>query len=112
MDVPALLFRPDPVDSASITDSATITNSSITVTRSSIFSQRISPGIGSLSGRFIEAFGRAVIHGVESVTIIRRRLTYIQSICPLSDDSPPQDVHKIYDDLLELSRCDTSLYRS
>jgi hypothetical protein len=111
MDV-ALSFRPDPVDSLSLTDSASITDSSITATRSSIFSERIPPGIGSLGGRFLLGFGKAVIHRVENVTIIPRRLAYIQSIRPLSDDSPPHDVHRIYDELLELSRCDACLYSS
>jgi hypothetical protein len=100
------------VDSVSLTDSASITNSSITATRSSIFSERIPPGIGSLGGRFLLGFGKAVIHGVESVTIIPRRLAYIQSICPLSDDPPPHEVHGIYHDLLELSRCDAYPYSS
>ena len=104
MDTPTLSFRQDPVDSASVTDSST------TFTRSSIFSVSIAPGIGSLSAKFIEGFGKKVIYGIESITVIRRRLAYIQSICPLSDDHPPQDVHRIYDDLLELSRYDTFPY--
>jgi hypothetical protein len=102
--VPTLAFRCDPVDSASVT------NPSIASTSSSIFSSKIPPGIGSLTGRFIEGFGKTVLHGIESVTVIRRRLADIRSICPLSDDPQPEDVHRIYDDLLELSRFDALLY--
>ena len=102
-----LHFRPDPEESDSDT------NSSIapTLTRSSIFSSIIQPGIGSLSGRFVRGFGKTIIHGIESVTVIRSRLTYIQSLCPLSDETPPEDVHQIYDDLLEFARCDEFLPR-
>ena len=103
MDTPTLSFQHNPVDSASLTDSEL---SISTFTRSSSFSSSIAPGIGSLSGRLIEGFGKKVLYGIESITVIRRRLAYIQSICPLSDDPPPDDVHRIYDDLLELSRCD------
>src|SRR5262245_20072772 len=94
--VPALSFRRDPKDTSSAT------NSNVSTRHTSIFSMSIPPGIGSLSGKFIEGFGKRILYGIESVTVIRRRLAYIQSICPLSDDSPPRDVHRIYDDLLEL----------
>jgi hypothetical protein len=62
------------------------------------------PGIGSLSGKFIRGIGKIIIRQIEDVAIIRRRISYIQSLCPLSDDSPPEDVVQIYDDLLELAR--------
>jgi hypothetical protein len=38
------------------------------------------------------------------VVFVRRRILYIQSLCPLSDDSPPEGVEQIYNDLLELVR--------
>jgi hypothetical protein len=38
------------------------------------------------------------------VTVIPRRISDIQSLCPLSDDNPPEDVEQIYNDLLELAR--------
>jgi hypothetical protein len=43
------------------------------------------------------------LRGFESV-VIRRRLPYIESLCPLSDNKPPPDVLSLYDDLLELAR--------
>jgi hypothetical protein len=62
-------------------------------------------GIGSQSGRFIYGIGNAILHGVEDVTVIQRRISYIKSRCPLSDDNPPEDVERIYNELLELARC-------
>ena len=67
-------------------------------------------GLGLWVEDFFLAFGKVVIHGVERVTIIPRRLAYIQSICPLSDDPPLHDVHRIYDELLKLLRCDAFLH--
>jgi hypothetical protein len=77
-----------------------ITSSSIYTTTTS----RTIPGIGALSGKFFHSFGKTVLRGFESVAI-RRRLSHIESLCPLSDDNPPQDVLSLYDDLLELTRC-------
>jgi hypothetical protein len=108
-DIPILTFRSPPLDSDSVTDSSaasTITS----VTATTTYSSRIPPGIGALSGGFIQGIGKTILHGVEIVTVIRRRLAYIESICPLSDDTTLENVVVIYDDLLELARCDKSSY--
>jgi hypothetical protein len=76
------------------------------ITPSSIYTTTTShtiPGIGSLSGKFFHSFGKTVLRGFESV-VIRRRLSHIESLCPLSDDDPPPDVLNLYEDLLELTR--------
>ena len=39
------------------------------------------------------------------MTVIQRRISYIKSLGPLSDDNPPEGVEQIYNDLLELARC-------
>jgi hypothetical protein len=73
------------------------------ITTSSVISSETIPGIGALSGKFIYSVGKTILHGAESV-VVHRRLSYIQSLCPLSDDRPPKDVGQIYDDIIELSR--------
>jgi hypothetical protein len=87
-------------DSYSATDSSA---GSTFYTFASGFSATIPPGIGPLSGRFILGFGKTVLNGVEAV-FIRRRISYIQSLCPLLDERPPLNVQSIFDDLLELVR--------
>jgi hypothetical protein len=94
---PTLRFRDSPssLDSSTPADSNSIYSTS---SWSTTFA-----GIGSLSGRFIYGIGKAILRQVEDV-VIRRRISYIQSLCPLSDDNPPEDVEQIYYDLLELVR--------
>ena len=102
------LFRDDPHPP----DSASVTNSSIAPTSTyTTISSTILPGIGSLSGKFFQGVGKRMLSGVESI-VVRRRLAYIQSLCPLSDSAPPVDVDRIYDELLELIRCvvDRNIY--
>jgi hypothetical protein len=65
----------------------------------------IPPGIGSLSGKFIRGIGVTILRKFEDLVVIRKRIAYIQSMCPLFDDTPPDDVELIYRDLLELARC-------
>lgn len=92
-----------PGSSSSLASSSldsTATPSSIHTTTTS----RTIPGIGSLGGRFIYSFGKTVLRGFESVAI-RRRLTYIESLFPLSDNNPLPNIESVYDDLLELVRC-------
>ena len=91
------LARSDSLDSSA----ASTTRSEYTATSFGT----IQPGIGSLSGRFILGFGKMVLRGVENV-VRQRRLSQIESLCPLSDSNPPRDVDRIYDDMLELARCD------
>jgi hypothetical protein len=38
------------------------------------------------------------------MVVIQKRMSYIQSLCPLSDDNPPGDIEQIYYELLELAR--------
>jgi hypothetical protein len=86
---------------------SSLDSDSIPPSESSIYTTTTShtvPGIGSLSGKFIHGFGKRVLRGFESV-VIRRRLSHIESLCPLSDNNPPPDVKSLYDDLLELARC-------
>jgi hypothetical protein len=89
---------PQLVESSLSLDSSAASDSIYTTTSASTV-----PGIGALSGKFIYAFGKTILGALESV-VVRRRLSYIQSICPLSDNTPPPDVEQIYDDLLELTR--------
>jgi hypothetical protein len=94
------LFRDDlSIDSASVIDSS-IASTSV----STAISSTIPPGIGSLSGTFIQGVGKQMLRGVEAI-VVRRRLAYIHSLCPLSDNTPPMDVDRIYDELIELARC-------
>jgi hypothetical protein len=95
---PTLKFRDSPSSLASSTSEA---SNSI----SSTSSWTTFVGIGSLSGRFIYGIGNVILHGVEDVTVIQRRISDIKSRCPLYDDNPPEDVELIYYDLLELARC-------
>jgi hypothetical protein len=89
----------DSLAPSSSQDSSATPSSIYTTTTS-----RTVPGIGALSGKFIHGFGKIVLRGFESV-VIRRRLSRIESLCPLSDNDPPPDVLRLYDDLLELARC-------
>jgi len=101
-ELETLLFRDSSSSLAS--SAATTTTSNETATVYTTTSGKTYPGIGSLSGRYIHRLGQAILHSVEAVVVIRRRLSYIQSLCPLLDNIPPQGVELIYDDLLELSR--------
>jgi hypothetical protein len=94
--MPSLYLSPSPLVSE-----CSFYSSAITAT-TGISSETI-PGIGSLSGKFIHSVGKTILRGAESV-VVHRRLSYIQSLCPLSDDRPPKDVGQIYDDIIELSR--------
>jgi hypothetical protein len=105
--VPALKFRPDSI-STTTSSSSSAASSTIYPTTSSI-SSSIASGIGASSGRFILGVGKTILQRVENVTVIRRRLAYIQDRCPLFDDKPPENVLHIYDDLLELARCASEL---
>jgi hypothetical protein len=87
------------LDSSSLLDSSAASTSIYTTTSSSI-----EPGIGALGGKFIYGFGKAILTGVENV-VVRRRLSYIQSLCPLLDDRPPRNIEQIYDDLLKFAQC-------
>jgi hypothetical protein len=44
-----------------------------------------------------------MLGGIEAI-VVRRRLGYFRSLCPLSDSAPPRDVDRVYDELLELVR--------
>jgi hypothetical protein len=44
-----------------------------------------------------------MLRGVE-IIIIRKRLSQIEVLSPMSDNNPPPEVEKVYDDLLELAR--------
>jgi hypothetical protein len=96
---PTLRFRDSP---SSLDSSAPPASNSIY--SSSASSWTTFAGIGSLSGRFIYGIGKVILRQVEDIAVIRRRISYIQSLCPLSDDDPPDDVEQIYYDLLELAR--------
>jgi hypothetical protein len=94
-----VLFNPS---SPSLVTSSALADSTVTSIYTTTTTRTI-PGIGSLSGKFIHGFGKAVLRGVDSV-IIRRRLTYLESVCPLFDERPPNDIEQIYADLLEMAR--------
>jgi hypothetical protein len=101
---PTLRFRDSPsLDSSNPADLNSIYSTSSWTTT---FSR-----IGSVPGRLIYGFGKAIIRGVENVVVIQRRISYIQSLCPLSDDNPPEDIEQIYYDLLELVRYVTLEFR-
>ena|ERR1700729_2512411 len=61
-------------------------------------------GIGSLGGRALYAFGEAALRGFENLAI-RRKLRSIKSLFPHDDTDTTKGVERIYDDVLELSRC-------
>jgi hypothetical protein len=61
-------------------------------------------GLGILSGRMVLGLGDAIKRGVENISI-RKKLGMIVSIYPHDDDAPPENIGRLYDDLLELSRC-------
>lgn len=61
-------------------------------------------GLGTISGRAIFAFGEATLRGFENLAIARKLRT-IHSVFPHRDDDSIKDIDKIYDDVLELSRC-------
>jgi hypothetical protein len=66
-------------------------------------------GIGALSGRLIHGLGEILLRGVD-VMVIQRRLSYIETLSPLSDQNPQQDIERIYDDLVELSQYVIQVY--
>jgi hypothetical protein len=92
--LPALVFRSPSLDLVSVSDSSAASTSIYTDESASI-----ADGIGASGGRLILSFGKKILRAVENVTVIRRRLAYIQTVCPFSDDTPPEDVLHIYDDL-------------
>jgi hypothetical protein len=101
------LYSPSLFLNASSESSLAPSSLESSITTSSMYTTTTShtvPGIGSLTGKFIHGFGKTVLRGVEGV-FIRRRLSYIQSLCPFLDNNPPPDVGNICDDLLELARC-------
>ena len=61
------------------------------------------PGIGSLSGKGILAFGRLILRGVEWV-IIPQKLRVARSLFPHTDHATFEGIEQVYDDLLELTR--------
>lgn len=61
-------------------------------------------GLGILSGRMVLGLGDAIKRGVENISI-RKKLGMIVLIYPHDDDAPPENIGRLYDDLLELSRC-------
>jgi hypothetical protein len=60
-------------------------------------------GPGTLSGKALEAFGKATLRGVESL-VIRRKLAFLRSIFPHKNDAVIMNIEDVYDDVLELSR--------
>src|ERR1700683_3863797 len=61
-------------------------------------------GIGSLGGRALHAFGEVALRGFENLAI-SRKLRSIRSLFPHDDTDTTKDMERIYDDVLELSRC-------
>jgi hypothetical protein len=72
---------------------------------SSTSSQRTNTiyGLGTLTGKALEAFGEATLRVVENLTI-RRKLVYLRSSFPHTNDNKIADIDQLYDDLLELLR--------
>jgi hypothetical protein len=81
---------------SSVESSSASSSSEYTTTSSST-----NPGVGSITGKGILAFGKMAQRGLDGI-IIRRRLTAMKSVFPHDDGDETLD--KIYDDVLELSR--------
>ena len=60
-------------------------------------------GPGALLGKFLLAFGKALLHVGEYV-VIRRRLSAIKSAFPHHDNSQVKNLDKLYEDILEVMR--------
>jgi hypothetical protein len=60
-------------------------------------------GLGTLSGKVIEAFGEATLWGVENI-VIRRKLSTYRSLFPHTDETTIKDIDFVYENILELSR--------
>jgi hypothetical protein len=61
-------------------------------------------GIGTTSGRAIQAVGEFVLRGVETI-IVRRRIASVLKIFPHNNELNSDGLEKAYDDVLEISRC-------
>jgi hypothetical protein len=66
-------------------------------------SSSTAPGLGTLSGRLVIGLGDTVLRGVDHL-VIRRALEMVKSIFPHDDDTAPDNIGTLYDDVLELSR--------
>jgi len=77
---------------------------SIAITVATDTSSDTVSGLGTLSGRVVFGLGNAVLRGVDNL-VVRRRLGIIVSVYPHDDDTAPENIGTLYDDLLELSRC-------
>jgi hypothetical protein len=85
---------------SSLESSSASSSSEYTTTSSST-----NPGIGSVTGKGILAFGKMAQRGLDGI-VIRRRLAAMKSVFPHNDgdETSVQNLDKIYDDVLELSR--------
>jgi hypothetical protein len=77
---------------------------SIAITVTTDTSTNTVSGLGTLSGRVAFGLGKAVIRGADNL-VVRRKLGIIMSVYPHDDDTAPENIGTLYDDLLELSRC-------
>jgi hypothetical protein len=82
----------------SIESQATLSTSNTTTTNDSTLY-----GLGTLSGKVIEAFGEATLRGVENI-VIRRKLSTYRSLFPHADETTIKDIDSVYENILELSR--------
>ena len=85
--------------------------STATVQASSLYSSSSGSfvaGPGELTGRALRAFGKMTLGGVQSI-IVHRRLRTINSYIPHRDDSVIPGLQQVYSDILELSRCVSSV---
>jgi hypothetical protein len=60
-------------------------------------------GPGTLTGKALEAFGKATLRGVENL-VVRRKLASLRSVFPHRNDTTIKNIEQHYDDVLELSR--------
>lgn len=63
----------------------------------------VQPGIGSLSGKAALAVGNAALRRLETFEV-QRRLLLATSKFPHNDNEVSDNIIKVYDDILELSR--------
>jgi hypothetical protein len=86
------LFKIQESTRASSIVSSTTDTSSDTVT-----------GLGSISGRVVLGLGEVILRGLDNLVILQK-LEVIKSAFPHDDNTVPDNIGTLYDNVLELSR--------
>lgn len=66
--------------------------------------ESIVPHLGAISGRYLQAFGKAEIQAIRTVWIPYRQRQIHRAFNGRRDGIPSKDLNRIYDDLIDFTR--------